>query len=131
MPLTENQIGKEIVDAAMKIHRALGPGLLEAVYEIVLAHELARRGLRVQRQLAIAILYEGIRFPEAFRADLLINEKVIVEIKSIEFLNNAHRKQVLTYLRLSGFKLGYLLNFAEALMKNGLERIVNHLEEPA
>lgn len=129
--MSENEIGKQIVDAAVKIHRALGPGLLESVYEVVLAHELTKRGLRVQRQLAIPIVYEGIRFDEAFRADLVVNEKVIVEIKSVENLSNAHRKQVLTYLRLTELKLGFLLNFAEALMKDGLERIVNQLEEPA
>lgn len=128
--MTENQIGKEIVDAGVKIHRALGPGLLESVYEIVLAHELTNRGLRVQRQVPVPIVYEGIHFDEAFRADLIVNGLVIVEIKSVENLNNAHRKQVLTYLRLTDLKLGFLLNFSEALMKDGLERIVNQLEEP-
>lgn len=129
--MTENEIGREIVDSAVKIHRALGPGLLESVYEVVLAHELTTRGLQVQRQLVVPIICEGIRSDEAFRADLVVNGLVIVEIKSVENLNNAHLKQVLTYLRLTGLKLGFLLNFAEALMKDGIERIVNQLEEPA
>lgn len=128
--MTENEIGKEVVDSAINIHRVLGPGLLESVYEVVLAHELTKRGLRVQRQLVVPIAYEDICFEEGFRADLVVNGLVIVEIKSVENLNNAHRKQVLTYLRLTGLKLGFLLNFAEALMKDGLERIVNRLEEP-
>jgi GxxExxY protein len=128
--MTENEIGREVVDAAVKIHRALGPGLLESVYELLLAHELAKRGLQVQRQMVVPIVYEGLRFDEAFRADLVVNGLVLIEIKSVEHLSNAHRKQVLTYLRLTGLKLGLLLNFSEALMKDGIERIVNHLEEP-
>lgn len=128
--MTENEIGREVVDAAVKIHRALGPGLLESVYEVVLAHELMQRGLHVQRQQVVPIVYEDIRFEEGFRADLIVNGLVIVEIKSVEHLNNAHRKQVLTYLRLTSLKLGFLLNFAEALMRDGLERIVNGLDEP-
>jgi len=125
--VTENEIGNAVVDAAVKVHRGLGPGLLESVYEVVLAHELTRRGLVVQRQLAIPIEYDGVRFDEAFRADLVVNARVIIEVKSVEKLNNAHRKQVLTYLRLSGLKLGFLLNFGEALMKDGIDRIVNGL----
>ena len=128
--MTENEIGKEVVDSAVKIHRALGPGLLESVYEVVLAHELTKRGLRVQRQLVVPIVFEDIRFEEGFRADLVVNGLVIVEIKSVENLNNADRKQVLTYFRLTSLKLGFLLNFAEALMKDGIERIVNRLDEP-
>jgi len=128
--MTENQIGREVVDSALKIHRALGPGLFESVYEVVLAHELTRRGLRVERQKAVPIVYEGVEFEEGFRADLIVDGLVIVEIKSVESLNNAHRKQVLTYLRLTGLKLGFLVNFAEALLKDGLERFVNRLEEP-
>ena len=128
--MTENEIGREVVDAAVKIHRALGPGLLESVYELLLAHELAKRGLQVQRQMVVPIVYEGLRFDEAFRADLVVNGLVLIEIKSVEHLSNAHRKQDLTYLRLTGLKLGLLLNFSEALMKDGIERIVNHLEEP-
>jgi GxxExxY protein len=125
--MTENEIATIIVDAAVKVHRALGPGLFESVYEAVLAHELELRGLQVERQRSIAIYYDGIFFDEGFRADLVVGDKVIVEIKSIERLANVHRKQLLTYLRLSGMKLGLLLNFGGALMKDGIERIVNGL----
>ncbi|WP_295435715.1 GxxExxY protein [uncultured Thiodictyon sp.] len=125
--MTENEIATIIVDAAVKVHRALGPGLFESVYEAVLTHELRLRGLQVERQRAIAICYDGIFLDEGFRADLVVSGKVIVEIKSIEQLANVHRKQLLTYLRLSGMKLGLLLNFGGALMKDGIERIVNGL----
>jgi len=102
---------------------------LESVYEIVLTHELIARGLHVERQVPISIAYKDMTFDEAFRADLLVAEKVIVELKSIEQINNAHRKQIQTYLRLTGLKLGYLLNFGAALMKDGIVRAVNGLEE--
>ncbi|MBI3140511.1 MAG: GxxExxY protein [Rhodocyclales bacterium] len=127
--MTENRIGTSIVDLAIQIHRELGPGLLEAVYEIVLTHELRQRGFRVERQVPVAVEYRGIRFEEAFRADLIIEDKVIVELKCVEKLSNAHKKQLLTYLRLTGKKLGYLLNFGEALMKDGITRTVNRLTE--
>ena len=125
--MVEEEIGREIVDSAVRIHRALGPGLLETVYEAVLARELCNRGLRVERQAVISLDYEGLKFEEAFRADLVVERKVIVEIKCVEALNYAHRKQLLTYLRLTDLKLGYLLNFAESLMKNGITRTVHHL----
>ena len=125
----EDRIGALLVDAAVKIHRELGPGLLESVYEVILAHELRRRGLQIARQVPIAVVYEGLRFDEGFRADLVIEGKVIVELKCVERLNNAHRKQLLTYLRLTKLRLGFLLNFAEALMKNGIVRTVNQLQE--
>ncbi len=128
--MNENTIAKEVVDAAIKVHRALGSGLFESVYEVVLAHELTHRGLGVQRQLAIPIVFEGLQFEEGFRADLVVEGRVIVEIKSIENLSNAHRKQVLTYLSLADMRLGLLLNFANVLMKDGIERIVNQLREP-
>ena len=123
----ENDIGRIIIDAAIKIHRELGPGLLEMVYEVVLAHELCVRGLDVQRQVPISIKYGNIRFDEGFRADLIIENKVIVELKAVEYLTNAHKKQLLTYLRLTGCRLGYLLNFNESLLKHGLVRTVNGL----
>jgi GxxExxY protein len=129
--MTENEIGTIIVETAIDLHRELGPGLLESVYEIVLAYELNARGLPVQRQAPISIVYKTIRFAEAFRADLLVADKVIVELKSIEQINNAHRKQIQTYLRLTNLKLGYLLNFGAALMKDGIVRAVNGLEEPS
>jgi GxxExxY protein len=127
--LAENDIGTVIVDAAVKIHRALGPGLLESVYEVVLSHELRKRGLGVERQVTIPIEYDGLRFDEGFRADLIVQDRVIVELKAVEHLNNAHKKQLHTYLRLTGCRLGYLLNFSEALMKDGIHRVVNALPE--
>jgi len=96
--MNENEIGEVIVDAALTVHRALGPGLLELVYEVILAHELEQRGLKVQRQVPIAIEYAGIQFEEGFRADLIVDDKVIVELKSVEKVTGAHKKQVQTYL---------------------------------
>ena len=130
LQMTENQIGKVVVDAAVAVHRALGPGLLETVYEAVLATELRERGLSVERQVAVPIEYRGIRFDEGFRADLIVEGKVLLELKSVERVTHAHKKQVLTYLRLTGRKLGFLLNFGEALIKDGITRIVNGLEDP-
>jgi GxxExxY protein len=127
--MTENEIGTIIVNAAIVVHRQLGPGLLESVYEIVLAYELQQHGLRVNRQMPIPIRYQDMTFDEAFRADLLVAEKVIVELKSVEQVSEAHKKQVQTYLRLSGCKLGFLLNFGEAPMKRGITRVVNGLED--
>ena len=117
------------MDAAVAVHRELGSGLLETVYEVVLTDELRRRGLRVQRQVPVAIEYRGRRFDEGFRADMMVGGKVILELKSIERVNNAHKKQLLTYLKLTGMKLGFLLNLGEALMKNGITRVVNGLDE--
>ena len=127
--MNENEIGTIIIDTSIKIHKELGPGLLESVYELILAYELEKKGLIVQRQEPINIIYEGIQFDEAFRADLLVNDMVLVELKSIELINNAHRKQLQTYLKLSGKKLGYLLNFGAPLMKEGIVRAVNDLSE--
>ncbi|MFH1477206.1 MAG: GxxExxY protein [Verrucomicrobiota bacterium] len=123
--MTENQIGKIVVDCAVRLHMELGPGLFEAVYETLLAHELQEAKLRVARQVPIPIEFHGIRFDEGFRADIIIEDKVLLELKSVENVNKAHKKQVLTYLRLTGMKLGYLLNFGEALMKDGIFRILN------
>ena len=127
--MTENEIGKIVVDCAVKLHMDLGTGLLESVYEVLLAYKLTKAGLQVQRQVPISIEYDGIRFDEGFRADLIIENKVIVETKCVEKLNNAHKKQLLSYLRLTGMRLGYLLNFSEALMKDGITRTVNQLVE--
>lgn len=127
--MTENEIGTIIVDKAVSIHRELGPGLLESVYEILLAHELRVAGLTVERQVAVPIRYHGVMFEEGFRADMVVEGKVIVELKSVDQVTKAHKKQVHTCLRLSGCKLGYLLNFGEGLMKDGISRIVNGLTE--
>ncbi len=127
--MTENEIGTILVDTAIAVHRQLGPGLLESVYEIVMAYELEQRGVPVQRQVPISIVYKTITFAEAFRADLIVADKVIVELKSIEQVNMAHRKQIQTYLRLTGLKLGYIFNFGAALMKDGIVRAVNGLED--
>ena len=126
--MNENEIGTLVVDAAITVHRALGPGLLESVYEVILAHELQRRGLVFQRQVPISIEYAGVKFDAGFRADLMVEGKVILELKSGEHATAAHRKQIQTYLRLSGRKLGFLLNFGAALMKDGITRAVNGLE---
>ncbi len=123
--MTENEIGKVVVDAAITLHKELGSGLLETVYEVILARELENRGLSVKRQLRIPIEYHGIKFEEGFRADIVVENKVILELKSVECITKAHKKQVLTYLKLAERKLGYLLNFGEALMKDGIFRIVN------
>ena len=125
--MTENEIAKIVVDAAIKVHRALVPGLLESVYEIVLAHELAKRGLKVERQALIPIEYNGLKFREGFRADVVVEEKIIVELKSVENIQPVHKKQLLTYLRLADMRLGLLINFGSALLKDGISRVVNGL----
>ncbi len=127
--MTENQIGKEVVDAAVRLHRDLGPRLFETVYEVVLAKELERRGLGIERQMPVPIQYGGLRFAEGFRADIIVEGKVILELKSVEQLSRVHAKQRFTYLKLKGVKLGFLLNFGANLMKDGIERIVNGLPE--
>jgi GxxExxY protein len=127
--MTENEVGKIIVDAAIAVHRELGPGLLETVYEVILAYELRQRGLSVEHQMPISVHYKGMVFDVAFRADLIVEKIVIVELKSVEQVSQAHKKQVQTYLRLTGCKLGFLLNFGEALMKRGITRAVNGLPD--
>ncbi|MCA9959634.1 MAG: GxxExxY protein [Anaerolineales bacterium] len=127
--MTENEIGTIVVESAIHVHRALGPGLLENVYETILAYELTQRGLRVERQVPVPIIYQGIQFEQGFRADIIVEKRVVLELKSVERVTPAHKKQIQTYLRLTGCKLGYLLNFGEALMKEGITRAVNKLEE--
>ncbi len=124
----ENDIAKIIVDAAFKVHKDLGPGLFESVYETVMAHEIKGRGLVVERQKAIPINYEGLAFDEGFRADLVVDNKVIVELKSVETISPVHKKQLLTYLRLADKRLGLLINFGANLIKDGIVRVVNGLE---
>src|ERR1051325_5370437 len=126
---SENQLSKIILDAAFKVHTKSGPGLLKTFYEVVLAHELRKQGLKVERQLPIGIYYDELVFDEGFRADLFVEDKVIVELKSVEELARVHGKQVLTQLRLSGRKLGLLINFGEVHLKNGIERIANGMPE--
>jgi GxxExxY protein len=125
---TENEIAKHIVDAALKIHKRFGPGLLESVYEAVLAAELERRGFRVKRQQPIPVIYEDIRLEIGFRADLIVEDKVIVEIKSVEAIAPVHYKQVLTYLKVADKRLGLLINFNVELIKDGIKRVVNGIE---
>ena len=128
-PLSENELSKIILVAAFKVHTRTGPGLLETVYEVTLAYELQKLGLRVQRQVPIPIRYDSLTFDEGFRADLLVEDKVIVELKSIEQLLKVHGKQLLTQLRLSDRKLGLLINFGEVHLKNGIERVANGMPE--
>ena len=127
--MTENAIAKEIVDVAFHIHAALGPGLLESVYVTVLAGELTKRGLRVTTQQPIPIVYAGIHFEAGFRADMIVEDKVIVEIKSVTEIAIVHKKQLLTYLRLANKRLGLLINFNVALIKDGITRRVNGLDD--
>jgi len=127
MKISENEIGDIVVDTAVNLHKSLGSGLLENVYEIVLMKLLTKKGLSVQRQVSIPIEFHGEQFDEGFRVDLFIEGKVIIELKSVEKITDAHKKQLLTYLRLSNIKLGYLLNFGAGLMKDGITRIVNGL----
>jgi GxxExxY protein len=124
----ENEISREIVDAAYKIHTRLGPGLFESVYERVMRYELEKRGLIVVAQHPVPVVYESVHIEGAFRADLIVQDKVIVELKSVEAIAAIHRRQLLTYLRLSGLRLGLLINFNVDLIKDGISRIANGLD---
>ncbi len=123
--MSENDAAKQVLDAAFVVHSKWGPGLLESVYEVVLAHELRKRDVRVERQWPIEIQYDGLIFEEGFRADLLVESVVITELTSVEALSTLHGKQLLTQLRLSGLKLGLLINFGETHLKNGIKRVIN------
>jgi GxxExxY protein len=127
--MTENEIATQIVDAAFQIHKRLGPGLLESVYGVVLMHELKKRGLKAVRQVPVPIIYDELEFEEGFRADVIVEDKVIVELKSVESVSKVHKKQLLTYLRLADKRLGLLVNFGEELIRDGISRIVNGLRE--
>jgi GxxExxY protein len=127
--MTENEVAKVIVDCAYKVHTTLGPGLFESVYEAALAHELGRRGLQAERQKPLPVVYENVRLEEGYRADLVVSDLVIVELKSVEAVALVHKKQLLTYLRLSYKRLGLLINFGEARIRNGISRVVNGLPE--
>ena len=125
----ENEIAQAVVDAAYQVHRQLGPGLLESVYEIALAFELRERGFRVERQVVVPVKYGSLLFEEGFRIDLLVNDLVIVEVKSIESVIAVHKKILLTYLRLANKRLGLLINFGTELIKDGISRVVNGFPE--
>ena len=127
--MTENQIAAIVVDCSLKIHRALGPGLLESVYEKTLAYELTQRGLKALTQQKVPVIYEEVKLELGFRPDIIIDSKVIVEVKSIAAIAPVHRKQLETYLRLTGMHLGLLINFNVELIKNGIQRVVNRLSE--
>ena len=121
----ENELTKIIIDLCIKIHKTLGPGLLESVYEEVLVYELKKLGILVARQIGIPVHYESVKLDLGFRADLIIEDKVILELKSVENVLPLHKKQLLTYLKLTNMKVGLLINFNESLMKNGIIRIAN------
>lgn len=125
--MTENELSRIIVDSAFKIHTTLGPGLLESVYEATLSHELERRGCEIITQQAIPVVYEEVKLDLGFRADVVVNRKVLVEIKSVEAVAPVHAKQLRTYLRLMDLKLGLLINFNVNLIKDGITRVVNNL----
>jgi len=125
--MTENELSKIIVNTCYNIHIELGPGLLESVYEEILYHELTNIGLRVERQKPIPVIWKGKEIGMGFRADLVVENKIIIELKSVEIISPVHPKQLLTYLKISGIKLGLLINFNERLIKNGIIRIVNNL----
>jgi GxxExxY protein len=125
--MTENEISKIIVNTAYQIHTSLGPGLLESVYEEIMFYELKKQGLRVERQKGIPVVWDGLKMPLGFRADIVVDNKVIIELKSVEAIAPVHSKQLLTYLKIMNLKLGLLINFNEKLIKNGISRIVNNL----
>ncbi len=127
--MTENEIGKLIVDASFNIHQRLGPGLLESVYRKVLAYELQKRGLAVAEEVPVPIVYEGLTFDQGFRADLIVEDKVLIELKSVETTIPVHKKQALTYLKLSRKRLGFLINFGAPLIKEGITRLVSGLPD--
>ena len=129
MSLSENEIGQIVVDRALQVHRELGPGLLESTYEACLCYELREAGLKVEIQKALPVVYKSVNLDCGYRMDLLIEKKVVVEIKAVEALNDVHLAQVLTYLKLSECKLGYLINFNVKRIKEGIRRVVNQLSE--
>ncbi|MBT1073253.1 GxxExxY protein [Pelotalea chapellei] len=125
----ENELAEIVVDASFRIHRTLGPGLLESAYEAILMHELQKRGLNVAAQVPVPVVYESVRLDTGFRADLIVEDSVLVELKSLEKIAPVHKKQLTTYLKLSGKRLGLLINFGEELIKNGITRIVNGMPD--
>jgi len=126
--MKENQIAAAVVDAAFKIHTTLGPGLLESVYEATLEYELRKRGFSVLRQIGLPVYYEGLKLELGYRVDMIVGDKLIIEIKSVEALAPVHKSQLLTYLRLANMRLGLLINFNVVRIKDGIHRVVNGLE---
>ena len=124
LPAETERLAKLVVDAAFKVHSGLGPGLLESVYEICLAHELRKCGLSLETQVAIPVMYDGIRLEAGLRIDILVERQLLIEIKAVEEMNRVFKAQVLTYLKLAGLRLGLLINFNVPLIKNGIQRII-------
>ena len=123
--MTENELSKIVFDAGIRVHKALGPGLLESAYEECLFYELQKVGLYVEKQKALPLIYEDVKLDAGYRIDLLVEKKLVIEIKSVEALNDLHLAQILTYLKLSDCKLGLLINFNTVLFKNGVKRVIN------
>jgi len=126
---TENSVAKIIVDVAFQIHKKLGPGLLESAYQTILVDELEKRGLSVKSEVLMPVIYEDVVIENGYRADIIVEDLVIIELKSVEKIAYVHKKQLLTYLKLSNYKLGLLINFGAPLIKMGIKRVVNGLEE--
>lgn len=124
LPRETEQLSKTVVDAAFKVHSTLGPGLLESVYEACLAHELRQRKIATETQLVIPIVYEGLRLEAGLRIDMLVNKQLLVEVKAVDQMNRVFKAQILTYLKLTGLRLGLLINFNVPLIKNGIERVI-------
>ena len=129
--MQDNEVGELLLGYALKVHKALGPGLLESAYETCLAHEIGKAGLEYERQLALPVVYDGQRIDPGYRIDLLVANRVVIEVKSVDKIVDVHRAQLLSYLKLGGFRVGYLLNFNVALMKSGIVRLVNGYEREA
>jgi GxxExxY protein len=125
--VSENEIGRTVLGCALTVHRALGPGLLESVYETCLAHELSKGGLVIDRQLSLPVKYDNLILDSAFRLDLLVERRVVIEIKAVDQIVDVHRAQLLSYLKLGGYKLGYILNFKVARLRDGIARMANGL----
>ena len=126
--MTENELAKIVVDVAYHIHQKLGPGLFESVYHAVLVHELRKRGLRVEIEVSVPVIWESVQLEVGFKADIVVEGKLILELKSLEKVEPVHKKQLLTYLRLMNCRLGLLLNFGSELIKDGIARVANGLE---
>lgn len=123
--MIENELAKIVFNAGLKVHKVLGPGLLESAYEACLEYELRKQNLTVERQIILSLIYEDLKLDSGFRVDLKVENKLIVELKSVEELSDLHRAQIITYLKLSGIKLGLLINFNTVLFKDGVKRIIN------